>query len=485
MILGVYIFIKGGRKFVFRRELEPLDDSARELIDNALIKIVNQFDTYEEGFYRIPINEQKKILFAVYGEVLSVVLVKPETKSGEKPLTPDLLDANDALFASIVFNQPFLTDLIQIEAGKEKFSFYRQELLKDKQKAVEKPAAAPQKELKPKVQQYIKTLDSIIGEVNTNLNKSLRETAYKPVKEPLSIQAVFSKFTELTFHYARMYLMENLIRDLIEDHAGRPVTEIKMGVNDFLFYFRKSITVLRDRPEIKYFFKIMDGHKIGVRIKDRTAFTVSFSGDNIEISDKISKKNPLVYFESVDLVINLILGKLDVTKVALSKAVRATQLHKLVEWSAPIAAILLRIYGGRFSEKDDLSIKRLTLEGMAQLVEALFIANLEGSPQKRAWIKGMNKRILLHMIDKGTLTLIVKGDNVEVKIGPTKKEPDIIIQGHLEDICRYANGEVSFITALRKIKLLKGISMNPIDVIKGKTFSQLSELFTLWRISRI
>ena len=484
MILGVYIFIKRGRKFVFRRELEPLNESSRELIDTALIKIVNQFDTYEEGFYRIILDDQKKMLFAVYGDVLSILVIQTEPRPEEEELTPDLLEANDALFASIVFNQPLLTKLIEEGAGEEKFSFYNEELPTEKAKVLKQPIATPKSELKSKTQRYVQDLDAIIGEVNTNLNKSLRETAVEPVKEPLTLQAVFSNFTELTFRYARMYLMENLIRDLIEDHAGRPITEIKMGVNDFLFYFRKSITVLKDRPEIKYFLRIMDGHKIGVRIKNRTAFTVSFLGDSIEIFDKISKENPLVYFDSVELVINLILGRLDVLKVALSKTVRATQLHKLVEWTAPFAAILIRIYEKRFDDKD-YSIKRLRLEGMAQLVEALFIANLEASPQKRAWIKGIHKRILLHIIDMGTLTLIIKGENVEVNIGPTKKEPDVIIQGYLEDICLYANGEVSFITALRKIKLLKGISMNPIDILKGKTISQLSELFTLWRISRI
>ena len=122
---------------------------------------------------------------------------------------------------------------------------------------------------------------------------------------------------------------------------------------------------------------------------------------------------------------------------------------------------------------------------MAQLMEALFVANLKANPQKRAWIKGIHRRILLQIIDKGMLTLIINGEEIDVKIGKTKKEPDIVIQGHLAHICRYANGEISFITALRKIKLLKGISMHPFDIIKGKTFSQLSELFALWRISRI
>ncbi|HUX98576.1 MAG TPA: SCP2 sterol-binding domain-containing protein [Candidatus Deferrimicrobium sp.] len=483
MILGVYIFIKRGRKFVFKRELASFDEMTHELIDNAILKTVNQFENYEEGVYRIPLEENKKILFSVYGEVLSLVFIQSEIVPGDEELTSDVIDANDALFASIVFNQPLLTELIHEEASQEKFTFYKQKLPDERKTLLEK-APAPKSELKPKVQHYIQNLDSIIGEVNVNLNNALRETAFTPEKEPLTIQAVFSKFTELTFRYARMYLMEHLIRDLIEDHAGRPISEIKMGINDFLFYFRKSIHVLKDRPEIKYFLKIMDGHKIGIQIKDRTFFTVSFSGETIQISDELSKEDPLVYFGSVDLVINLILGRLDVLKVALSKSVRATKLHQLVEWSAPFAAILIRIYEDRFDDKK-LSIKRLTLEGLAQLVQALFMANLEANPQKRAWIQGINKTILLNIIDKGTLTLIIKGEKIDVKVGSIKKDPDVIIQGSLEDICLYANNEVSFITALRKIKILKGFSMHPIDIIKGKTFTQLSELFTLWRISRI
>ncbi len=483
MILGVYIFIKKGRKFVLRRELETFDESTRELIENAILKIVNNFQTYEEGFYRIPLENNEKILFAVYGEVLSIIFIKTEINPEEEPLAPDVVDANDALFASLVFNQPLLTELIHDTAAHEKFTFYCQKLPEEKQQVLQK-VTTPPSDLKPQVKHYIQNLDSIIGEVNTNLNQALRESSFAPEKEPLSIQAVFSKFTELTFRYARMYLMENLIRDLIEDHAGCPITEIKMGVNDFLFYFRKSIHVLRDRPEIKYFLKIMEGHKLGVQIKDRTAFTVFFSGDSIQISDQISKENPLVYFGSVDLVINLILGRLDVLKVALSKSVRATKLHKLVEWTAPFAAILIRIYENRFEDQKP-SIKHLTLEGLAQLIEALFIANLAANSQKKAWIQGIQKRILLHIIDIGMLTLNVNGQNISVKVGRTNEEPDVILQGHLEDICLYANGEVTFITALRKIKLLKGISLNPIDIIKGKTFSQLSQLFNLWRISRI
>ena len=480
MILGVYIFIKRGRQFVFRRDLTPLDESIREEIDSTLMKIVNQFNKYEEGFYRIPLENNKRILFAVYGEVLSLILIQSEICSEEEPLTPELEEASDALFASIIFNQPLLTELIQNEAGIEKFSFYSQKLPEEKQQTTK--AAKP--EYKVKTQKYIEELDSIIGEVNTKLNETLKETEIVPTKEPLTIQAVFSNFTELTFRYARMYLMENLIRDLIEDHAGCPITEIKMGVNDFLFYFRKSIQVMKTRPEIKYFLKIMDGHKIGIQIKDRTSFTVCFTGDSIEIVNEISKENPLIYVNSTELVINLILGKLDVLKVALSKYVHATQLHKIVRWSAPFAAILIRIYENRL-EKKELSIKQLTLEGLAQLVQALFIANIEANPQKRAWIKSIQKTIALNIIEIGTLTIIINGENINVKIGHIEKEPDVILRGHLEDICLYANGEVSFITALRKIQLLKGISMNPIDFVKGKTFSQLSELFTLWRISRI
>lgn len=484
MILGVYIFIKRGRKFVFRRELEPLDEPSRELVDNALIKIVNRFDTYEEGFYRILLKNQRKILFAVYGEVLSAILIQTEIASEEKPLTPELMEANEALFASIVFNQPLLTELIQEEAGQEKFLFYSQKLPTEKAKVLKQPEPKPKSDLEPKTQRYVQELDAIIGEVNTNLNQVLKETAIVPEEKPLTLQAMFSKFTELTFHYARLYLMENFIRDLIEDHAGRPITEIKMGVNDFLFYFRKSLQVLKDRPEIKYFLKIMNGHKIGIRIANRTAFTVFFSGNTIQILDEISKENPLVYFESVELVINVILGKVDLLKVALSKTVRAKKVHKLVEMAAPFAAILMRIYENRLDEKE-LSIKQLTLEGMAELIRTLFLVNLKFSPKKRAWIKRIQKHILLNIVDKGMLTLIVKGDKLDVEIGRTKKEPDVIIQGQLEELCLYVNGEISFITALRKIKLLKGISMHPIDIIKGKTFSQLSELFTLWRISRI
>ncbi len=484
MILGVYIFIKRGRKLSFRRELQPLDESTREEIDKTLIKIVNKFDTYEEGFYRVHLDHDRKMLFSVYGDVLSIILLQKEPIPGAKTLTQELIDANDALFASIVFNQPLLTELLQEEAGEEKFSFYSQQLPSEKTQVLQKSSIIPKKKIKTETQQYIRNLDNIIGDVNQNLSNIIRETKFVSEKKQLTIQEVFSKFTELTFRYARMYLMENLIRDLIEDHAGRPITEIRMGVNDFLFYFRKAILVQRERPEIKYFLKIMDGHKIGIRIKDRTSFTVHFTGDKIKIYDEISKENPLVSIGSVDLVINLILGRVEPLKVALSKTVRATQLHKIVEWAAPFAAILIRIYENRFDDKD-YSIKRLTLEGLAQLVEALFIANLETNPQKRAWIQGIHKRILLHVIDKGMLTLIVNGEKISVKVGKTTKEPDVIIQGYLEDICLYANGEVSFIHALRKIKLLKGISMHPIDIIKGKTFTQLSELFALWRISRI
>jgi len=482
MIVGVYIFIKSGRQFVFRRDLMPLDESVREEIDTTLMKIVNQFNKYEEGFYRVPLENNRRILFAIYGEVLSIILIQSETCSEETspPLSPELEQASDALFASIVFNQPLLTELIQRDAGKEKFSFYSQKLPEEKQQITK----STKPEYKIKAKKYIEELDSIIGEVNTKLNEKLKETEITPTKEPLTIQAVFSNFTELTFRYARMYLMENLIRDLIEDHAGCPITEIKMGVNDFLFYFRKSIQVMKQRPEIKYFLKIMDGHKIGIRIKDRTSFTVCFAGDSIEIINEVSKENPLIEINSIGLVINLILGKLDMLKVALSKDIHATQLHKIVSWSAPFAAILIRIYENRL-EKKELSIKQLTLEGLAQLVQALFIANIEASPQKRTWIKGIQKTIALNIIAIGTLTMIINGKNIDVKIGHIEPEPDVILRGHLKDICRYANGEVSFITALRKIQLLKGISMNPIDFVKGKTFSQLSELFTLWRISRI
>jgi hypothetical protein len=480
MILGVYIFIKKGRQFVFRRDIAPIDDATREEIDTTLMKIVNQFNTYEEGFYRVPLQNDKKILFAVYGEVLSIILIKIEPIAEEEPLGSDSKDASDALFASIVFNQPLLTELIKKEAGKEKFSFYSKKLPEEK-KQTPPPAKL---EYKAKTQKYVEELDTIIGEVNTKLSENLKETEITPTKEPLTIQAVFSNFTELTFRYARMYLMENLIRDLLEDHAGHPITEIKMGVNDFLFYFRKSIQVMKERPEVKYFLKIMDGQKLGIKIKDRTSFTVSFSGDLIEITNELSKENPLIYIGSTEMVINLILGKLDVLKIALSKNVVATQLHKIVKWAAPFAAILIRIYENRLDAKE-VSIKQLTLEGLAQLIQALFSANLENNAQKRAWIKGIQKVIALNFIDIGTLTLIINGEKTDVQIGQGAREPDVILQGHLEDICLYANGEVGFFTVLRKIKLLKGISMNPIDFIKGKTFSQLRELFTLWRLSRI
>ncbi|MHA1264939.1 MAG: hypothetical protein ACTSRS_06845 [Candidatus Helarchaeota archaeon] len=485
MILGVYIFIKKGRRFIFSRELEPLDDDNRELIDTAIIKIVNDFKSYEEGFYRIALPNQQKLLFAVYGEVLSIVRIQPELKAGDKPLTPELLDANDALFASIIFNQPLLTDLIRKEAAQEKFSFYRQELPAEKQVIGKPEKASTELPLDSTAKHYFKELDDIIGEVNLNLNQALGDLPKK--QEPITLQTVFSRFTELTFHYARMYLMENLIRDLIDDHAGRPITEIRMGVNDFLFYIRKSLYVLRDRPEIRYFLQIMEGHRIGIRIKNRTEFTVLFSDNTIQVLDKISKDVPIVSFGSVDVVINLILGKLDVLKVALSKSVKATKLHKLVDIAAPFAAILLRIYKGKLAEVEEkkISIKRLTLEGLAQLIQALFVTNLEVNPKRRERIQGIKKRILLHILDKGIITLIVKGEKIEVFVGKTKKEPDVIIQGYLENICAYANNEVTFITALRKIKLLKAISMNPIDIIKGKTFTQLSELFTLWRLSRI
>ncbi|MHA1129456.1 MAG: hypothetical protein ACTSQI_12035 [Candidatus Helarchaeota archaeon] len=484
MILGVYIFIKRGRKLSFRRELKPFDAPTREKIDMTLIKIVNKFESYEEGFYRVRLEDSRKILFAVYGEVLSIVLIEIEPISAEKPLTPDLLEANDALFASIVFNQPLLTELIQEEAGEESFSFYTEQLPAEKAKTLQKPAEPVISGLGEETRDYIRDLDKIIGGVSNNLRKALRESEFVPEKKRATIELVFANFMELTFRYVRMYLMESLIRDLIEDHAGRPITEIRMGVNDLLFYVRKAIHVLRDRPEIKYFLKIMDGHNIGIKIKNRTEFTVQFLGDQIKISDGISAENPLVYFETVDLVINLILGRFDVMKVALSKTVRATQLHKLVRFAAPFTAVLIRIYENRFEDKH-YSIKQLSLEGMAHLVETLFSANLKINPQKRDWIQGIHKRILLHIVDMGILTLIVKGPNVEVKIGKTQQEPDVIIQGYLKDICLYTNNEVSFVHALRKIKLLKGISMHPIDILKGKTFSQLSELFTLWRISRI
>ena len=187
MILGVYIFIKRGRQFVFRRDLTPLDESTKEEIDTTLMKIVNQFNKYEEGFYRIPLENNKRILFAVYGEVLSLILIQSEICSDEEPLTPELEEASDALFASIIFNQPLLTELIQNEAGIEKFSFYSQKLPEEKQQTTK--AAKP--EYKIKTQKYIEELDSIIGEVNTKLNETLKETEIVPTKEPHNSSGVF------------------------------------------------------------------------------------------------------------------------------------------------------------------------------------------------------------------------------------------------------------------------------------------------------
>ncbi|MHA1271425.1 MAG: hypothetical protein ACTSPY_16650 [Candidatus Helarchaeota archaeon] len=489
MILGIYIFINRGRTFIFRKELERFDEDSLELINKTIINIVNQFESYDVGVYRTEVG-QIKVLFAVYGEVLSIVLLKEEKLPDDEELSPELINASDSLFASIIFNQPLLIKLIEKEAGIENFKFYTHELPEEKRQVIKKSDFISISTNEFKRIKYFNKLDSIIGEVNTKLISELKEKELQTKKDELPIQKVFSNFMELTFRYVRMYIMEGFIRDLIEDHSDRSITDIKMGINDILFYFRKSIYVLKDRPEIKYFLKIMDGQRFGIQIKNRTSFTILFLEEAIEITNGIDNKYPLISFNSTDIVVDLILGKIDVLKIALSKEVKATKLDKIVEWTAPLAAVLIRIYERK--ELDNITtIKRLTLEGLAYLIEALFVVNLQSNLKKLQIIKGIHKIISLQIIGKGVLTLIIDGSKlnireiIRVKIGPTHLDPDIIIQGSLEHICLYANGEINFITALQKIKLIKGISMNPIDLIKGKTFKQISDLFSLWRLSQI
>lgn len=485
MILGIYIFTKRGKKFVFRKELRDFDEDTIEIINKGIMNIVNKFDSYEQGVYRTELISFK-ILFAVFGEVISILIIEEEEFPEDEEITQDMIDATDALFASIIFNQPLLTKLIKEQSSDEDLIFYSQELPKEKQKIIAKPHS--NKYIQPdENKKYVKQLDSIVDEVSSALNEELKP---KEEEELFTIQKVFSNFIELTFRYARMYIMENLIRDLIEDNLG-DITDIKMGVNDFLFYFRKSIFVLKDRPEIKYFLKIMDGKKIGVQIKNRTAFTTLFLEEAIEISNGIDKEAPLIYFDNVQLAVDLILGKFDVLELALSEKIKVTQLHKFVEWAAPLAAVLIKVYEKEEINKNKIiSIKRLTLEGLAHLIEALFIANLEKDTEKLSAIMGMKKIIYLDITDLGSLTLNINGNKknirkmIEIKIGH-HLEPDIVLQGSLKHICLYANGEISFITAIRKVKLVKGISMNPLDLIKGKTFKQISDLFSLWQLTKI
>ena len=488
MIIGIYIFLNRGRKFIFRKELEKINDETTDIINKAIVKIVNQFEDYDQGVYRTEI-KIFKILFAVYGDVLSIVLIKEELDP-EEELTPELINSSDYLFSSIIFNQPLLTRLIEKEAGIENFEFFSQKLPKVKQKELLKDKFNTNYSKGEKNQKYFKKLDSIFDEVQTKLSTGFKEQEISEVKNILTIQEVFSNFIELTFRYARIYIMENLIRDLINDHSSNNITDIKMGVNDILFYFRKSINVLRDRTEIKYFLKIMDGHRIGIKIKNRIAFTILFLEEVIEINNGINSKYPSITFDSVDLVIDLILGKLDILKIALSKEVKATQLHKFVEMAAPLTAVLIKIYEHQEISKT-MTLKRLTLEGLGKLIEALFIVNLKNFPIKLSLINGIRKIISLQIVNIGILTLVIDGnkmnliEKIQVNIGPNYNDSDIILQGTLEYICKYANGEINFITALQNIKLIKGISMNPIDLIKGKTFRQISDLFSLWRLSQI
>jgi predicted nucleic acid-binding protein len=484
MILGIYIFTKRGKKFVFRKELRDFDDDTIEIINKGIMNIVNKFDSYEQGVYRTELISFK-ILFAVFGEVISILITEEEEYPDDEEITQDMIDATDALFASIIFNQPLLTKLIKEQSSEEDLIFYSHELPKEKEKTISKPHLG--KYIQPdENKKYVKQLDSIVDEVSSTLNEELKP---KEEEEIFTIQKVFSNFIELTFRYARMYIMENLIRDLIEDNPG-DITDIKMGVNDLLFYFRKSIFVLKDRPEIKYFLKIMDGKKIGIEIKNRTAFTTLFLEEAIEISNGIDKEAPLIHIDNVQLAVDLILGKFDVLDLALSEKIKVTQLHKFVEWAAPLAAVLIKVYEKQEIDKI-ISIKRLTLDGLAHLIEALFIANLEKDREKLSAIIGMKKIIYLDITDLGSLTLNINGNKknirkmIEVKIGHHFLEPDIVLQGSLKHICLYANGEISFITAIRKVKLVKGISMNPLDLIKGKTFKQISDLFSLWQLTKI
>ncbi|MHA1229288.1 MAG: hypothetical protein ACTSRP_04720 [Candidatus Helarchaeota archaeon] len=490
MILGIYIFIDRGRKFIFRKELEKFDDDTIDLINKSILKIVNEFENYEQGIYRTEVGSIK-ILFAVYGEIISIVLIKEEKIPNEEvEMTPELMNASDSLFASIIFNQPLLIKLIEDAAGIENFKFYSQKLPEEKQKILKKSEFKPLKELKQTSLNYFNNLDNIINEVNTKLSVELQEREIKTEEKLLPIQKVFLNFIELTFRYVRMYIMENLIRDLIYDQSMGSITDIQMGINDILFYLNKSLQVLKERPEIKYFFKIMNGQKFGIEIIKRTAFTISFTNDTISIQNGVDKRYPIIRFNSIETVINLILGKIDALKLALSNEVKASQLHKFVEWAAPLAAVLIRL-SERIEIDNTTTIKRLTLEGLAHLIKALFIVNLKNNPQKQNMIRNIKKIISIQFIGHGVITIIIDGtqkdinDKIHVRVGPYFQEPDIIMQGSLEHICLYVNGEINFISAIQKIRLLKGISMNPIDIVKGKTFKQIKDLFSLWRLSQI
>ncbi|MHA1310111.1 MAG: hypothetical protein ACTSQO_04200 [Candidatus Helarchaeota archaeon] len=489
MILGVYIFINYGKKFVFRKELEKFDEDTLDLINKTILNIVNKFDRYEQGIYKILMNDIK-ILFAVYGEVLSIVLIKEEKILGEEDLPIELINASDSLFSSIIFNQPLLVKLIEQEAGIENFSFYSRNLPDEKNKIFRNYQSSYQQLKTNKSINYVKNLDSIFNEVNTKLTNELKNKELKIKKEELIVQKVLSNFVELTFRYVKMYLMENLIRDLINDHTNTSITDIKMGINDFLFYFRKSIHILRERPEIQFFLKIMDSKKFGIQIKNRTAFTILFLEEAIDVTNGINNKDPLISFNSVDVVVNLILGKLEMFEIATSNQIKIFKLHEFVKIIAPLVAVLIRLY-----EKKDfpgtLSIKRLTMEGFAELIKTLFIINLQNNPKKLPVIRDFHKIISLQITDLGILNLIIDGSQpnyskiINVKIGPYHKESDIILQSTLKHLCQYANGEISLIKALQNIRLLKGISMNPIDFIKGKTFKQISDLFSLWKLIQI
>ncbi|MBD3230429.1 MAG: hypothetical protein GF329_19775 [Candidatus Lokiarchaeota archaeon] len=484
MIQGIYIFTDKGKKFAFKKELRNFDEDTQDSINKTIMGIVNRFDSYDKGVYRTKVLTFK-VLFSISGEIISILFLTEEEPIEDEELTTDTIEAMDSLFASIIFNQPLLTRLLKEQTGKEDFLFYVKELPQEKQKELKKK---PRFEDSIEGKEYVKRLDSIVDEVNVTLGKELQQKQ-KLEKEPFIIQKVFSNFIELTFRYVRMYLMENLVRDLIEDHPG-DITNIKLGINDFLFYFRKAIKVLKNRPEIKYFLRIMDGKRIGVKIKERTAFTTLFLEEAIEITNGISENNPLIYFNSIDLVIDLIMGKLDILNLALSQRVKVTQLDKFVEIAAPLAAVLIKIYKKEKIPKT-LTIKRLMLEGLSHLIEAIFVANIKKDPNKRSLVKEMNKIIYLTILNVGIITIIVRGnkknirDIINVKVGPIHRDSDIVLQGELKHICLYANGEINFITALTKIKLTKGISMNPLDLLKGKTFKQIQDLFSLWRLTQI
>ncbi|MHA1231382.1 MAG: SCP2 sterol-binding domain-containing protein [Candidatus Helarchaeota archaeon] len=130
--------------------------------------------------------------------------------------------------------------------------------------------------------------------------------------------------------------------------------------------------------------------------------------------------------------------------------------------------------------KEDDELIEMRLAGLVGIIKQAIEGKLKYDPNAekyREWIKDWNFYIEIRLKEeKRSIYVGFKNGQAEVSTEKFEGKPRIILKGKHDDILDYCNGELDRlidVILLRKIQIIKGIRLSPLDILTWRTVDDL------------